>query len=312
MSAHAPRTAPDGRPLRPFVMPRDLRGRLRVMRFTLARRVTQIGVLLLFLGTAHWGWSLLDTPVAVGNFSSSEWFGLVSLADPFAVLQMLAAGFTLAGTVLLGAGLILLFYGLVGGRVWCAWFCPINPVTDAANSLRSRFGTRDAFTLSRRTRYFVLVLALVLSALIGVAAFEWISPIGMAHRGIVYGMGLGWTAILGVFLLDLLILRHGWCGHLCPLGAFYALLGSATARVRVRFDAPTCTHCGECAKVCPEPQVLNLKQAAARGWITSGECTNCGRCITHCPEDTLSFGVRPLPFRVHNDSNETTTERRVS
>jgi len=125
----------------------------------------------------------------------------------------------------------------------------------------------------------------------GVAAFEWVSPISMLHREIIYGIGLGLTAALGVFLLDLLILKHGWCGHLCPLGAFYGLVGKF-ALLRVRFDDATCTHCGECARVCPEPHVLNLKLAADRGRVDFGECTNCARCIPICPENSLDFAWR--------------------
>ena len=164
-------------------------------------------------------------------------------------------------------------------------------VTDLAGWLRRRIGIADMFHLSRNIRYTVLVLTLLLSILTGVAAFEWISPISMLHRELIFGIGLGWIAVLGVFLFDLFILRNGWCGHLCPLGAFYALVGRL-AQVRIRFDTPTCTHCGECARVCPEPQVMNLRDAATHGMITSGECSNCGRCITVCPEDTLHFDLR--------------------
>jgi ferredoxin-type protein NapH len=128
----------------------------------------------------------------------------------------------------------------------------------------------------------------------------------MLHRELIYGIGLGWTAVLGVFLFDLFILRHGWCGHLCPLGAFYALVGKL-ALIRLRFDTPTCTHCGECARVCPEPQVLNLKEAAAAGMIASGECSNCGRCIGVCPEGTLQFNLRHLIK--HPPQPETTEPR---
>lgn len=52
------------------------------------------------------------------------------------------------------------------------------------------------------------------------AAFEWISPIGMAHREIIYGVGIGLLFLVGIFLFDLLVVKHGWCGHLGPLGAF--------------------------------------------------------------------------------------------
>jgi len=286
---------PNGRPIRPFVMPATLFGRLRVWRYIILRRTTQIGVLLLFFATAHWGWSLAGQPLLVGNLSSSTLLGLIPMADPFAVAQMLLTRHVLESQVLIGAGLVLLLYGLLGGRVWCAWVCPINMVTDLAGWLRTRLGIRDMFHLNRNIRYVVLALALLLSALAGVAAFEWVSPISMLHRELIFGMGLGWTAVLGVFLFDLLVLRHGWCGHVCPLGAFYALVGKV-APLRVRFDAPTCTHCGECAKVCPEPQVLNLRQAAESGMIASGECSNCGRCLPVCPEDTLHFDLR---HRIH-------------
>ena len=142
------------------------------------------------------------------------------------------------------------------------------------------------------------------TVLTGVAAFEWISPISMLHRELIYGIGAGWIAVLGVFLFDLFILRNGWCGHLCPLGAFYAVVGK-TAQLRIAFDTPTCTHCGECAKLCPEPQVLNIKAASEAGMIASGECTNCGRCIAICPEDTLKFDLR---HHIKQQQIPTTTE----
>lgn len=300
------KTGPNGRPVRPFVMPASLGGKLYVWHLLLMRRAVQLGVLLLFVGTVRWGWELAGRPVLTGNLSSSELFGLVPLADPFATLQIMMTGHLPLQELLLGAAIILVFYALLGGRTWCSWVCPINMVTDLSAWLRRRLNISDMFHLSRNIRYTVLALALVLSVLTGVAAFEWISPISMLHRELIYGIGLGWTAVLGIFLFDLFILRNGWCGHLCPLGAFYALLGRL-AQVRVGFDAPSCTHCGECARLCPEPQVLNLKEAAAAGMIASGECSNCGRCISVCPEDTLQFRLRYL---IEPPNHSETTEPR--
>jgi ferredoxin-type protein NapH len=305
------KTGPNGRPVRAFVMPESFGGKLRVWRLLLLRRAVQFGVLLVFFGTVRWGWMAAGQPVLTGNLSSSELFGLVPMADPFAVLQIMLAGQLPLREVLLGAALILTLYALLGGRVWCAWVCPINMVTDLAAWLRRRLGITDLFRLSRNTRYTVLALTLILSVLTGVAAFEWISPISMLHRELIFGIGLGWTAVLGVFLFDLFILRNGWCGHLCPLGAFYALVGRF-AQLRIGFDAPTCTHCGECARVCPEPQVLNLKEAAAAGMIASGECSNCGRCISVCPEDTLQFSLRHLIRRSQQSATTEPRQRRAA
>lgn len=291
------------RPVRHFRMPTSLVGRLRVLRFSIARRVVQFGVLLAFFGTLHWGWAVLGQPLLAGNLSAARFAGMLPLADPFAVLQMLAARHALATEVLIGAAVTLAVYALLGGRVFCAWVCPMNVVTDAAFWLRNRLGigaSDDLVRVPSATRYAVLALALLLSVASGVAAFEWFSPIAMLHRELIYGIGLGLTAALGIFLLDALVIRHGWCGHLCPLGAFWSIVGRG-AQVRVAFDDASCTRCGDCVKVCPEPRVLHFGHAAARAMIAAGECTNCGRCVAICPESSLNFALRarirpqPLP-----------------
>jgi ferredoxin-type protein NapH len=123
-----------------------------------------------------------------------------------------------------------------------------------------------------------------------VAAFEWISPISMLHRELIFGMKMGWVATGAIFLFDLFVLRNGWCRHICPLGALYGLIGKFSP-LRVKFSKDACTKCGECHRVCPEPQVLNLRVIGDAGMVLSGDCSNCGRCITKCPEDCFSFSL---------------------
>jgi len=210
---------------------------------------------------------------------------------------------TLVKEVLIGAVIVTVIYLLLGARVWCSWVCPINMVTDLAGWLRKRLQIKDTFKLRRKLRYVILGLSLIVSFLIGVAAFEWISPISIFHRELLFGIGTGWVAILAIFLFDLFVLKHGWCGHLCPLGAFYSVLGKVTAPLRISFDTPTCTHCVECVRVCPEPQVLDFKLAGELSMISSSECTNCGRCITVCPEDTLKFNFHRKISNKNTHSN---------
>ena len=281
---------PNGKPVRPFVMPTSLGGKINVWRYLWARRVVQVSVLLLFFGSAHWAWHFNEKPIINGDLSSSKLLDVIPLSDPFAVLQILVAGHSLMSDVIIGALIVLAFYFIVGGRVWCSWVCPVNLISDLASWTRKKLDIKNAFSLSRKFRYTMLALTLALSAITGIAAFEWISPIGVFHREVIFGLGGGWVILLGLFIFDSLVLKDGWCGHLCPLGAFYALVGKF-ALLRIGFNSPTCTHCAECVKVCPEPQVLNLRRAAEKGYISSGECTNCGRCITVCPEDTLKFDL---------------------
>ncbi|HHJ11781.1 MAG TPA: 4Fe-4S binding protein, partial [Chromatiales bacterium] len=139
-AANKPRIGPNGRPVRYFEMPDTFTGKLRVWRYIIYRRIVQITILVLFFGTFHWGWTLLGAPLLSGNLSASEVAGLVPLADPFAVLQILLTEHWLNTRVLLGAIIVLGFYTLVGGRTWCAWACPVNMVTDLANWLRVKLG----------------------------------------------------------------------------------------------------------------------------------------------------------------------------
>ena len=291
------------RPVRHFVRPATLPGRLVYLRFTLARRALQFGLLVAFFGTAHWGFTVLGQPLLAGNLSAAKLAGAVPLADPFAVLQVLAARHWLAGEVLIGAAIVLAVYAAVGGRTFCAWACPINVVTDAAAWARARWGPqRDLVRLSPSLRYGVLALALVLSFVAGVAAFEWVSPIATLHREIVFGAGIGLAAVVAVFAFDLAVVRRGWCGHVCPLGAFWALAGRA-GRLAVRWDAGACTRCGDCVKACPEPRALDFRRMEADGHVPVGECLNCGKCIAVCPESCLAFGLRaPAVNRISTPS----------
>jgi ferredoxin-type protein NapH len=118
----------------------------------------------------------------------------------------------------------------------------------------------------------------------------------MALDGLVTGMGLAWGIVLAVFLFDLFVSKRGWCGYLCPVGAFYSLLGRFSLLRVSAVERSKCDDCLECFVVCPEPQVIRpaLKgEAMGNGpVILSPNCTNCGRCIDICAEDVFSFSTR--------------------
>jgi ferredoxin-type protein NapH len=259
-------------------------------RYLIFRRATQLSLLLLYFGANAWGWTIL-----MGNLSSSLFLETIPLSDPYAALQMVAAGAVLATDIMVGALIITMFYLLIGGRAFCSWACPVNLVTDAAAILRRKLGI-DGISkrqpASRNMRYWVLVLSLIISLMMGVTAFEFISPISMLHRGIIFGLGFGWAAMLIIFLFDLFVLKNGWCGYVCPLGGFYSLVGKVSF-IRVHHTMENCTSCMKCKTVCPEQQVLHMIAKESID-VLSGECTNCARCIEVCDDDALSFSIRKL------------------
>jgi ferredoxin-type protein NapH len=173
----------------------------------------------------------------------------------------------------------------------------VNLVTDLADWLRRRRDIRTTTRLSRNLRYWLLALVLLFPLATGVLAWEYVNPVSLSHRGLIFGglSGAAWAiaVLAAVFLYDLFVARRGWCGHLCPVGAFYGLIG-AKARVRVAADGRArCDDCMDCFEVCPEPQVIKpaLKGAPqGRGPLIGDiNCTNCGRCIDVCSKDVFGF-----------------------
>ncbi len=133
--------------------------------------------------------------------------------------------------------IVLAFYLLVGGRVFCSWACPVNVVTDAAAWSRRRLGIKTGRVPDAATRYWLLGGLLVAAAMTGTLVWEWVNPVSLLHRGLIFGMGGGLFVIAGIFLYDLLVASRGWCGHLCPMGAFYGLLGQDGAGAHLRQQA---------------------------------------------------------------------------
>ncbi len=273
------------------------KGWLRAHKWLLARRVSQLGILALFLA-GPW----LGLWIVKGNLSSSLTLGVLPLTDPYLLLQSLAAGHVPYREALVGAAIVAVFYLAVGGRVYCSWVCPVNMVTDAAAWLRRKLGIQSSKAPSPALRYWLLGATLVASFASGTIAWEWVNPVSMTHRAIIFGGGAAWAILLAVFLYDLLLGLKGWCGHVCPVGAAYSLLNfaaiprvSATARAR-------CNDCMDCFAVCPEPQVIRpALKGTGTPVIKANNCTTCGRCIDVCSQKVFRMTTR---FDHRRDSNE--------
>lgn len=109
--------------------------------WTAVRRAVQIVVAILFfvpLFAAGWGalglgFSSPEEPLATpsefawwGSLSSSHVFGL-DVLDPFAALQVAAATKSIASPGLAWVLPVIVVYGVVRGRAFCGWACPVNP-----------------------------------------------------------------------------------------------------------------------------------------------------------------------------------------
>lgn len=259
-------------------------------RWLVLRRISQLTVLALFLSGPWFGvW------IAKGNLVSSLTLGVLPLTDPYLFVQSLAAGFMPAATALIGAAIVVAFYALFGGRLYCAWVCPVNAVTDAAAWLRRRLGLKSGRVPDANTRYWVLAGSLLVAAATSSLVWEAVNPVTIVQRSLIFGLGGSLAMVIAIFAYDLLVASRGWCGHLCPMGAFYGLLGQKSL-LRITADQRgACDDCMDCFTVCPEPQVIRpaLKKAGQDSpLILDRDCTNCGRCIDVCGRNVFHFTHR--------------------
>ncbi len=257
-------------------------------RYLILRRISQSGILFLFVAGANFGINIIK-----GNLSTAILFNKFHLSDSYAVMQMFFAGYIPTTEIIIGAAVILLFYSVTGGRIFCSWVCPLNIITDFASYIRKITGIQPVFktkSMSKNIRYYVVGLGLFLSFISGIAAFELINPISILFRAVIFGTVFGISIVLTVFLFDIFIAEHGWCGHICPVGAIYAVIGKYRL-LKVSHTKENCTLCMKCKKVCPEIQVLDIIGKKS-GNIKSSECTDCGRCIDVCDDNALKFNFK--------------------
>ncbi len=269
-------------------------GRRRPVRWwTWTHRLTAAAFLSLMLaGQMRWVTWFQGSP------TGARWFGTLPFVDPLAALEVGLASGRLSTTILLGATTCVLI-GLLLGRVFCGWLCPLGLLLELNGEFRHRMQsvlkrralTLPNWTLTRSVGTFVLLVCLSVSLLAAVPVFTIFSPINLLvvtpHRMPAIGLSL----LFGLFLLEWLVPR-GFCRAICPLGALYALVGR-WAILRVRVVGPERLACRQCTLRCPMGIAVmeDYVQAGARS-VDDPHCTRCGTCTDVCLGQILRLGFR--------------------
>lgn len=257
------------------------------MKWLILRRLCQLGIISLFLLGPLTGIWLIR-----GSLAGSLALDFLPLTDPLVFLQTLLAGHVPGRQALMGVALVLFFYLLVGGRVFCAWVCPVNIINDSGAWLRKRWGLKSTAASGPFLRYWLLAIVLLLAVLVNKAAWETLNPANVLARSLFFLQTTALWMGAALFLFALLI-QGGWC-RICPTGALYSLLGYGSLLRFVASNRENCDNCKACYQVCPEPQVLidPLQTTTISPVILSGQCTNCGRCLDVCPQHVFRLGAR--------------------
>ncbi|HIE51909.1 MAG TPA: 4Fe-4S binding protein [Armatimonadetes bacterium] len=187
---------------------------------------------------------------------------------------------------------VLVGTGLLAGRVFCGWLCPLGFVQDLlakASRLKGQAknsGNKlDAVLKWLKYPLLALVLVLIFSGLGMVTvpihtgsnfSLESVKLTFLfASGGYKVRLGLAVLALVGALFLSRL-----WCRYLCPLGALLGLANKVSLW-RLRIDRERCVGCGKYPRECP----LSTKPGMV-------DCTLCGDCLNGCPRKAIHFEPR--------------------
>jgi polyferredoxin len=153
----------------------------------LARRISQTVFLILFLGLI-----VLTAGITGGSVKTGSSIDVPYPVEAFLDIDPLAGAIVLLSThTIPGAmifGLIVLASGLLLGRAFCAWICPMGTmnhlVAQAAPGLRGKRRVEANRTRPYQKIKYVLLFGVLTAAIFGSAVGGLFDPICLATRGV--------------------------------------------------------------------------------------------------------------------------------
>lgn len=209
---------------------------------------------------------------------------------------------------------ILLFFGVMFGRLICGFFCMFGLIQDLLYKIPvpKLVIPKKIDKPLRYVKYaillmFVIILPLFLRDEYGTSApyfCKLICPAGTLEGGIplvllntglrsVIGFLFRWKVSILIIILALSIfIYRPFCKYICPLGAIYSLFNRFSF-YQMNLDRSRCIGCKQCERQCKMGVEITKN-------INSTECIRCGACINACKKGAISSG-----FNLQRSKTET-------
>ena len=187
---------------------------------------------------------------------------------------------------------------LILGRIFCGWICALGTLQDIFERIGIKIFKRR-YNVSKRWDSYLRYMKY--AVLLGIIYFTWrtgqlvinaFDPFvayshitaGLEELLKEYAVGFG---ILAAMLLSSLLYDRLFCRYLCPLGAYYAIVGRFSF-FKIKREKGSCIDCKKCDKGCP----MALDISSGEKADNRGECIACMECIEVCPTGKKSLEVR--------------------
>jgi polyferredoxin len=323
---------------------------LKITRLKLFSQILFFGILV-YLG--YLGVRMIqfhDTLLALPTLSCHFLEQRVASCYIYAVQELLGNGWKVKYTSLILPTIGFLVLGVIFGRSWCSWVCPIGFIQDLFVRVR-KYLHIPYFSLSEKlqkgvvyAKWFLVLYLVVVSLGIGIPHFflkayqyDLLLPFCQICPGKqIFPMLAGrfnavlkvdtistLTAVMGYlaiasfifYMVSTATIRRLWC-RLCPMAIFLGLLNRISF-LTLRKEGKRCTKCGICLRSCPV-QVKEVYEEKEKERIDPSTCILCYRCVEMCPEKDalkvgfLKFSFAPSSYRRFIKSTEVkVTPRRI-
>jgi ferredoxin-type protein NapH len=304
------------------------------MKITRLKLVSQIVFFFVIVYLGYLGVRMIqfhDTLLALPTLSCHFLEQRVASCYIYAVQELLGNGWKVKYTNLILPTIGFLILGVIFGRAWCSWVCPIGFIQDLFNRIRKLFNIRYV-SLSEKlkqgvvyAKWFLIGYLVVVSLGIGIPHFflkayqyDLLLPFCQICPGKqIFPMLAGrfnavlkvdtistLTAVMGYLAIASFIfyvaatatVRRLWC-RLCPIAVFLGLLNRISF-LNLRKEGKRCTKCGICLRSCPV-QVKEVYEEKEKERIDPSTCILCYRCVEMCPEkEALKIGFFKRPIAV--------------
>lgn len=272
--------------------------------------------------------------LGTGTLSDFGWSYVAALC-PLGALETMFGNWAFVPRLIFAFAFVILTV-LIVGRAFCAWVCPVPPLSSFLKSKKrkheeleerveagrisiERFEKKEEARRESKidSRHVVLCGALGSAAIFGFPVFCLVCPIGLTFAVVIGSVrlvgfnepSLSLLFFIAILAVELIFLRK-WCSKICPIGALLSLVSKFNKTFRPKADESKCLRttteksCGVCATSCPE----HIDPQSDKGLVSVNECTRCYKCAETCPQQAIGFPLLNKKEKVKAELNAVSPE----